>query len=536
LCSLFLAATGFAATPQTNAEDDQLVPFQRCRVLDTRTLTAADGAVTGPRQVDISATRCGALVPSLATALSIEVQTLPRDSSGASTPAAPAGVVSRMSRNGGLLDLNVPSGQHISVDIVGYYVPASLPVDPFSSGDSATTHRASTNEAGTAASVRTSALRTGVDTINSGTAGLLDLNGTSFFGSSTGAFLSATTATSPWVILQSGNTNNTGGGIMVTDAAHSENFRITADGSMMFHRGFLSARTAYTESQSIATNIVHDVTISDPYNSSGGATGEVTFFNAVSSDEAGSPGTAKFRASSLGYYGTAGQRNINFDSQIGYHNPNQYYYRGVASAAAFGGIETFYVKAGTGDPANSQYNTRADMYVSGNVGLGVAPSTAYKLDVTGSVHATGDIISDGVINAKYQDVAEWVPAQKDMPAGTVVVLDQAKGNAVLPSSIPYDTTVAGVVSAQPGLILGEGSDSKAKVATTGRVKVRVDAAAAPIAVGDLLVTSSKSGMAMKSEPMEINGRKFHQPGTIVGKALQPLASGQGEILVLLSLQ
>ena len=43
-------------------------------------------------------------------------------------------------------------------------------------------------------------------------------------------------------------------------------------------------------------------------------------------------------------------------------------------------------------------------------------------------------------------------------------------------------------------------------------------------------------MAMYSEPMRINGRSFHQPGTVIGKALQPLMSGEGEILVLLSLQ
>jgi hypothetical protein len=41
---------------------------------------------------------------------------------------------------------------------------------------------------------------------------------------------------------------------------------------------------------------------------------------------------------------------------------------------------------------------------------------------------------------------------------------------------------------------------------------------------------------MVSEPMEINGRKFHQPGTILGKALEPLAKGEKDILVLLSLQ
>jgi len=42
-------------------------------------------------------------------------------------------------------------------------------------------------------------------------------------------------------------------------------------------------------------------------------------------------------------------------------------------------------------------------------------------------------------------------------------------------------------------------------------------------------------MAMKSRPIDVGGRKFHQPGTILGKALEPLSEGVGEILVLLCL-
>jgi hypothetical protein len=96
--------------------------------------------------------------------------------------------------------------------------------------------------------------------------------------------------------------------------------------------------------------------------------------------------------------------------------------------------------------------------------------------------------------------------------------------------------VAGVVSEKPGLILGEAGDSKAMIATTGRVRMRVDATRAPIAIGDLLVTSDKPGVAMKSIPIDVHGIAIHRPGTVVGKALEPLADGQGEILVLLSLQ
>lgn len=167
--------------------------------------------------------------------------------------------------------------------------------------------------------------------------------------------------------------------------------------------------------------------------------------------------------------------------------------------------------------------------LGGKVGIGVTHPQA-ALDVNGSINVNGNI------NAKFQDVAEWVPAAAPMKPGTVVVLNRAHTNEVIASTRSYDTAVAGVVSAQPGLVLGEASPSKEKIATTGRVRVRVDATKHRIDIGDLLVTSDKSGTAMYSEPMEINGRQFHQPGTVIGKALEPLASGEGEILVLLSLQ
>jgi len=178
----------------------------------------------------------------------------------------------------------------------------------------------------------------------------------------------------------------------------------------------------------------------------------------------------------------------------------------------------------------------------GNVGIGTT-TPGQKLDILGgninvssSGGVGGNITISGTINAKYQDVAEWVQSSEQLAAGTVVVLDSTKSNQVTSSSVSYDTRVAGVISERPGLALGEKSDSKVLVATTGRVKVKVDASKGPIHIGDLLVTSDVPGVAMKSEPVEFAGRKMHMPGTLIGKALEPLEKGSGEILVLLSLQ
>lgn len=174
-------------------------------------------------------------------------------------------------------------------------------------------------------------------------------------------------------------------------------------------------------------------------------------------------------------------------------------------------------------------STRMTITRTGRVGIGTTSPSS-------TLHVAGDVTVDGNIAAKYQDVAEWVPVTSKVEPGTVVVLNPARTNEVMRSEKAYDTRVAGVVSDQPGVILGEASDSKAKVATTGRVRVHVDASRGAVGIGDLLVTGVKPGTAMKSEEVDLGGIKIHRPGTIIGKALEPLQNGEGDILVLLSMQ
>jgi hypothetical protein len=196
----------------------------------------------------------------------------------------------------------------------------------------------------------------------------------------------------------------------------------------------------------------------------------------------------------------------------------------VSAPIVSGGTVTNWYGLYLDNPGSPATNTYSIYAAGGNAYFGADMSVA------------GNVIVAGNIAAKYQDVAEWVPASESLASGTVVSIDTARTNTVRASTTPYDDRVAGVISEMPGLLLGEEGEGKVMVATTGRVKVRVDATRAPIGVGDLLVTSGKSGTAMRSETLDIGGVQIHRPGTIIGKALEPLKTGEGEILVLLSLQ
>jgi hypothetical protein len=175
------------------------------------------------------------------------------------------------------------------------------------------------------------------------------------------------------------------------------------------------------------------------------------------------------------------------------------------------------------------YTPQLTLADSGNVGVGTT-SPASKL------HVAGDVRVDGNIGAKYQDVAEWVPAVAKLAPGVLVVIDPMHTNRVQASDRAYDHRVAGVVSDRPGVLLGEGAEDRVKVAHSGRVKVLVDASYGAVKAGDLLVSSPRPGYAMRSEPVKVGDITMHRPGTVVGKALESLAEGQSEILMLLTLQ
>jgi hypothetical protein len=89
--------------------------------------------------------------------------------------------------------------------------------------------------------------------------------------------------------------------------------------------------------------------------------------------------------------------------------------------------------------------------------------------------------------------------------------------------------VAGVVSTQPGVVLGHSEDTRGKalLALIGIVPVKVTDEGGPIRPGDLLVASSTPGYAMRWDPGS------REPCGLLGKDLEPCEESSGVILVLL---
>lgn len=176
------------------------------------------------------------------------------------------------------------------------------------------------------------------------------------------------------------------------------------------------------------------------------------------------------------------------------------------------------------------------MFMSGSTGnIGIGTSNPQDvLDVNGIIRSGGVRLVGGADIAEPFDIA----ADSPILPGMVVSINPDVPGALRVSEQEYDVSVVGIVSGangiQPALTLsqhGTIADGEHPVALTGRVWCLVDADAnGPIALGDMLTTSATFGHAMRADD---RNRSF---GSTIGKAMTPLESGRGYVLVLVNLQ
>jgi hypothetical protein len=243
--------------------------------------------------------------------------------------------------------------------------------------------------------------------------------------------------------------------------------------------------------------------------------------------------------------------------RFGFSRPNANY----IWATSPGGYYCFGVNGTTAGLANASLILRPNGDVEmpvGNTGIGTIASSA-KLTIQGTsgnliaaynssdrslgsavfrVESDGDVYADGTVYSLTTqtggaDVAERINTSEWVEAGYVVEIDPAHPGFFRKSSSPYSTKVAGIISTSPGVILGNSfdeatddwEDSRPVLAIAGRVPLQVTTENGPIQIGDLLVSSSAPGVAMKGSDPEAC------VGAVIGKAMEPLAEETGTIVV-----
>ena len=151
------------------------------------------------------------------------------------------------------------------------------------------------------------------------------------------------------------------------------------------------------------------------------------------------------------------------------------------------------------------------------------------------IDGTGKGFFNGGTQTGGADVAEAFAVEgnrHNYEPGDVLVISTKTDRTVAKSADAYSTLVAGVYATKPGVLLTErmGDESQNDLVPMGVVGViptKVCSEGGAIHRGDLLVTSSIPGHAMKGAKGKIDF------GTVIGKALEDFVGGQSGIIKVL---
>jgi len=192
--------------------------------------------------------------------------------------------------------------------------------------------------------------------------------------------------------------------------------------------------------------------------------------------------------------------------------------------------------------ANSNGATNGTALVAEIEGADVGNTAVFKANNNNvaRIDNTGKGFFNGGTQVGGADLAEFFDIEGDRTEyepGDVLIISQSSDRKVERSSSAYSTLVAGVYATKPGVLLTEKNaekDSLEKMVPMGVIGVlptKVCLEGGVIMRGDLLVTSSTEGVAMKADLKKV------QIGQVLGKALQSYnEKGVGKINVLVSVK
>ena len=131
------------------------------------------------------------------------------------------------------------------------------------------------------------------------------------------------------------------------------------------------------------------------------------------------------------------------------------------------------------------------------------------------------------------DIAEAVLTAADAQPGDVVVISSTEDITLVRSKKKFDLSVAGVISTDPKIYMGYSPEAKKEgkykpLALAGIVLCKVSAENGAIKKGDILVTASLPGHAMRADPGQLT------PGMMLGSALGNWDKGEGKIYILIN--
>jgi len=184
----------------------------------------------------------------------------------------------------------------------------------------------------------------------------------------------------------------------------------------------------------------------------------------------------------------------------------------ASAATTWTNAATFYIANAVAGGSNATLTNRYALYVAaGSSGFG-GDILNLQANGTGNIGSESSYFNTAHVkatSAQYADVAERYQADADYPIGTVLVI--GGDNEVTQSNMGGQTSIAGTVSENPGVLMNRGLEGEhvVAVALLGRVPCRV---VGVINKGDLLMSSEIPGVACKLTN--------YIPGCVIGKALE----------------